>query len=1150
MEDEHMLDLDQEEGGVPTLNLDANSDLCEELMKRYGKSGAIQHRHLCASASAMRIVLKEEGLPLTPLSYFAATISAIDDTVSSFSSSSENSSSSFDSKATSSLTSFLSILLPLIPYESLPSSKANDAVTVLVSLLKIPKVAQSPATIRSVIKSLGFLIKLCDFEAWNFGKSIFEMILEFSIDKRPKVRKCAQVCVEEIYKSVQCTNVVNEASDLFYSTMFYKYLPFAIAIAWSKVEITKDSELAEELKLMESVHMLSVLKIIVLYLSNDVVSKVMSQFHKVMGCKYSLLTRHNFAFLEVILEFSKVEEIVVPKTEIIIFGLGNYVSPKESNPADTILAACVLLKKCIDKLYAADKRNIWVINLPLVFEPIAGVVGAGLSVSGDAVGILKEVVNQHIDDGLKTSASNGTLASDDDKLKGTPESKALQSICDAVFMMRLTNSDGELNENILAVISNVFVKLGELSYFYLKDVVHKLAELLRVANGDTTRSKYQHLEECFGSAVIAMGPEKILTLLPVSFDEEELTSLNIWILPILKKYVIGSSLEYYMDHIIPLVEPLKQACKTVTKSRVRKKLQAAIRAFWDLLPAFCRYPTDTHKKFKALSKLLLRFIKEEESMHENVCLALQQLVNQNRSIVKSTQGLEDSSEQPTTSTINESIAESRNVPAHYTKKVAKKNIKALASRSVDLLQALTDVFLDSPLEKRKYLKEAIGCLASITEIIEVKKIFISLLEKIQSKSGTEISGELENQGGNMKVDEQEAQRCVIMEFASALLIGASEDLVDIIFDYITPALQDEGIVLYSAYCTLSKIFEEHSWFYSSRFDEMLSHLLGLKLPDDIMGLRSRFACLHTLFVYLLKSNSEETHAKAFLILNEIILALKDSKEDARKAAYDVLLKISCSLKSLSSPNLESPHAKLLNMIAGYLSGASPSIMSGAVAALSLLIYNESDICASAPEVVPSVLALLKSKAKEVIKTVLGFVKVLVSTLQASDLQNLLPDIVQGILPWSSVSRSHFREKVTVILEILIRKCGATSVEIDVPEKYMKYFKTVKEQRRGKNSSDKDENVDKVDNPDSSTAGRHKRVHRELSNTSQNETPAKKHKFDTPNRNNSHKASGKGSQFFQKSDRAQSHSQKGRRPASTSKANQHKKGSFRGRQSAK
>ncbi|KAI3914759.1 hypothetical protein MKW98_001995, partial [Papaver atlanticum] len=668
-------------GGVPPLNLENNSDLCEELIKRYGKSGAKRHKHLCASASAMRKVHEEE---------------------------------------------------------------ANDAVSVLVSLLKIPEVAQSPATVRSVVKSLGFLIKLCDLEHWKFAQSVFEMILEFSIDKRPKVRKCAQVCVEEIYKAVQCTNVVKEASELF-GLVFDKYLPFAITIAWCMVEITEDSERAEEFKLMESVHMLRVLKRIVQYLLNDVVWKVMSQIHKIMGSKFSLLTRRIFAVLEAILE--REEEIIVP--EIFIFALGKYASTKENNnPVDTVLRACVLSKRCIDKLYVdADKRSIWVANLHLVFEPIADVVCAGISVSGQAAGVLKELVDQYIDDDLKISASN-TLPGDDkvmttsvsEALMNVRESRALELVCDATKTMLLTNSDGALDKNILSVISHMFLKLGQLSYFYLKDVVHELAKLLRIANGDLTRKKCQYLEECFGSAVIAMGAEKILTLLPVvSFEEEELTSLNIWILPILRKYVVGSSLGYYMEHIIPLLQPLQQACKTGTE------LQAATCAFWDLLPAFCCYPTDTHIKFDALAKKLL-LLMEDDSMHENVHLALQQLVNQNKSIVESTQGIEGSFKHSTTCAINESTAESQMVPSHYTMKVAKRNIKALASCSVVLLQALTDVFSNSPLERRKYLKETIGCLASITDIIEVKKFFISLL-----------AGELENQGGNRKVDEQGAQ---------------------------------------------------------------------------------------------------------------------------------------------------------------------------------------------------------------------------------------------------------------------------------------------------------------------------------------------------------------------------------------------------------
>lgn len=45
------------------------------------------------------------------------------------------------------------------------------------------------------------------------------------------------------------------------------------------------------------------------------------------------------------------------------------------------------------------------------------------------------------------------------------------------------------------------------------------------------------------------------------------------------------------------------------------------------------------------------------------------------------------------------------------------------------------------------------------------------------------------------------------------------------------------------------------------------------------------------------------------------------------------------------------------------------------------------------------------------QAVLGFVKVLVSCLEARDLQRLLPDVLKEVLPWSSVSRNHFRSKV-------------------------------------------------------------------------------------------------------------------------------------------
>ncbi|KAK1280704.1 hypothetical protein QJS04_geneDACA020439 [Acorus gramineus] len=140
-------------------------------------------------------------------------------------------------------------------------------------------------------------------------------------------------------------------------------------------------------------------------------------------------------------------------------------------------------------------------------------------------------------------------------------------------------------------------------------------------------------------------------------------------------------------------------------------------------------------------------------------------------------------------------------------------------------------------------------------------------------------------------------------------------------------------------------------------------------------------------------------------------------------------------------------------IMGYLSGSSPHITSGAVSALSLLIYKNTGVWFSVPELVPSVLALLQSKANEVIKAVLGFAKVLVSCLHAQDLQNFLSAIVNAILPWSSVSKNHFRSKnciilfgwqVKIILEIMIRKCGLSSVDLVTPEKYKGFVKSVVE----------------------------------------------------------------------------------------------------------
>ncbi|KAL3715794.1 hypothetical protein ACJRO7_007529 [Eucalyptus globulus] len=79
------------------------ADVCQQLMDRYAKSSAPQHRHLLATAAAMRAILDAESLPLTPASYFGAAMSAVETT---------SSLQALDSTEVAALMSFLVIVLP------------------------------------------------------------------------------------------------------------------------------------------------------------------------------------------------------------------------------------------------------------------------------------------------------------------------------------------------------------------------------------------------------------------------------------------------------------------------------------------------------------------------------------------------------------------------------------------------------------------------------------------------------------------------------------------------------------------------------------------------------------------------------------------------------------------------------------------------------------------------------------------------------------------------------------------------------------------------------------------------------------------------------------------------------------------------------
>ena len=72
---------------------------------------------------------------------------------------------------------------------------------------------------------------------------------------------------------------------------------------------------------------------------------------------------------------------------------------------------------------------------------------------------------------------------------------------------------------------------------------------------------------------------------------------------------------------------------------------------------------------------------------------------------------------------------------------------------------------------------------------------------------------------------------------------------------------------------------------------------------------------------------------------------------------------------------------LFSMALGGLVGATPHMIAASVMALARLLYEfASALSGLVPQLLPAVLSLLRSKSREIIKAVLGFVKVYIALL--------------------------------------------------------------------------------------------------------------------------------------------------------------------------
>ncbi|XP_022035873.1 RRP12-like protein [Helianthus annuus] len=989
-------------------------DFCTTILSRFSTSTDPQHHHLCSIISNISQSLKHLNHPLTPLAYLLATCTSLDKLL-----------SSDPNPPPHHIHPLITIVCMVLPTIS-PAviRKQNDCVSGLLTRV-VMMMSHDDGVVVSGLKCVSHLLVVGHRTSWSHvSNCLFGVLLRFIADSRLKVRKQAHLCLRDVMQGFQETSVLSPASEAI-ATTFEKFLQLAGGLDTNPNPNPQEGSRAQEV-----LYVLDSLKDTLPLVSLKFSTRILYYFKYLLALHQPVATRRITDALYLLCLQPTVD--VSPEALVdLLCSLATSVSSNEMS-GDNLSFVARLLDAGMKKVCSLN-RHACVVKLPVVFSAFKDILASEheepLSVAMEA---LKSLIHTCIDGSLIKQGVDQIMASGSVR-KSAPT--IIEKLCATVESL-LDYRFAAVWDMSFQVVAAMFDKLGEFSSCFLKGTLKSLEGIQKLPDDDFLYRKQLH--DCMGVAVVALGPETFLKLLPLNVEAKDLSDVNVWLFPILKQNIVGARLSFFNESLLDNIKFLKL--------KSTRNLDGLVYSMWSLLPSFCNYPVDTAESFNDLEKELCRSLREESDFRGVICSSLQILVQQNRRIT----GAEN---EPYGKV---SISQQRAVSV-YTPEVAARNLDVLRSSAREILSTLSRVFMKSTKDDGGSLRRTIGEFASIADKSVVSKLYKSTMEKLLKV--THEASKIQNTKGSssMEIDNLPNEtspsltRAKLYDLAAALLPGFGTKEVDHLFDAVELALKDsESLIQKKAYKVLSTILEHDDSFIARRFEELLKLMFEAMHSCHFSAKRHRLDCLYFLIVHVSKDESE--HMKREIVaslLTEILLGLKESNKKTRNRAYEIIVEIGHACVDEDKGGNKENLYNFFNMVAGGLAGESPHMISAAVKGMARLTYEFNDLLSNAFDVLPSTFLLLQRKNREINKASLGFLKVLVAKSQAEGLQIHMRDMVEALLSWQSSNKNHFKAKVKQLLEMLVKKCGIDAVKEAMPEEHMKLLTNIKKKNERK-----------------------------------------------------------------------------------------------------
>ena len=142
------------------------------------------------------------------------------------------------------------------------------------------------------------------------------------------------------------------------------------------------------------------------------------------------------------------------------------------------------------------------------------------------------------------------------------------------------------------------------------------------------------------------------------------------------------------------------------------------------------------------------------------------------------------------------------------------------------------------------------------------------------------------------------------------------------------------------------------------------------------------------------------------------------------------------------------------------------MVSASVTALTRILYEFHTKLSQAmlEDMLETISLFLASPSREIVRSVLGFVKMAIISLPNSLVQPRLNTLLPGLMSWSREHKAHFRAKVKHILERAIRRFGYPEIEKWTPEGDRKFLANIRKakdrakRKKSEGAGEKDQSV--------------------------------------------------------------------------------------------